>query len=300
MDRLIYFLIAAAPFSVLAQSDGIAVGHPVRTLDLPALWASGDNENVRFERMVSWKDTFTFLISRGRNAKLIRTKNDGRISWQTPLQVVDDTLDLVVTPSGGVDVLLITDADGPDRLVHFGASGKQLSSESVGDVFAICMVGDRLFGLDESGYIERIGDHRIITKVSAPENSFQTSFVAVGAQTAAVVNKADGTLDIINVETGSVRSVVLDDEKVATIKENYRQEGAHGLAIMGAAGFDGGVFMMLSGFPPRQIPLLAVDLNGHTTATRWLSLKTGPFDMDIDGETVNILDWNDTVTAFRH
>jgi hypothetical protein len=139
-----WMLIVAAAVLLPAQSDPVTAEQPVRTVQLAASIASPNDLRSHFLRLVSRGDTLTALAYRGRDAAVIRTSNEGQVVWQTSFRV-DDADDLVVTPSGGVDVLVVPDASMPAQLVDFDASGNQISSSPAGDLIALCVLGDSPF-----------------------------------------------------------------------------------------------------------------------------------------------------------
>jgi hypothetical protein len=288
--------LIAAILPLAAQS--VTVEQPVRTLHF-ATRAMGI---YRFEHLVSWNNTFTALGLPEEhsyfNATLVRLASDGTIAWEAELGS-DQADDLAVTPSGGAIVLLQSTADDASRLVFFDANGKRLSSDSGGKVAKIALLGGNLYGLDYNGNIERLADRVVIGQVPAPDGPFHYIFLAAGPKTLAVADTFDGKFYTLNVETGAEQAISVNDPEVEKTRQLYRSENVKGTTIAAAAGFDGGLFLMPSGFSIREAPVLVVDLNGRTRERKWLQFNNGPFFVDFDpAGTLNILERDGKLSSF--
>jgi hypothetical protein len=249
---------------------------PGLTLNLAESIAAQGVQIDHLDRLAANDNSFTFFVYPGKSssgATLVRVGIDGQVLWKTPLGA-DEASDLVLTPSGGVDVLLTPASTEPVRLVHYDASGKLVSSEPVGEMVSLCRVGDRVFGLNGNGAVERMSDHAEISRVPVAQSGWHVVCLGADSQDLVVLDVIEGVLHVVNVVTGVERTVAPDDADLAGVRERYKEERQIGITIMAATPFHGGILALLSGFPASTVPLLTIDLNGHTTATKRLSLAS--------------------------
>jgi hypothetical protein len=299
---------------IFAQSNVKVLHTAPRAVRLSGAVASQGLLVRRLDHLVSSKQAFTFLAMSGKSqtsAFVVRTNKTGTVLWKASLGNVDP-LDLIVAPSDETVVLSEPASGSVNELSTYSSTGTLLNRTTADHVMKLCGVGDSVFGVTWGGSVLRMDNHAAIAAVAPPKSAFDLECVGVAPRTAVVVDTVDGVLTTIDTVSGFKRRAALADNTLGETKKQYKAQLAteptiRGKTIVAVAPFGGGIIALLSaGSPTTGVPLITVDLTGHTISTIWITLpvssngKSGvPAGLSaVSGDMVDVLDSLGNVSEF--
>ncbi|HUE00997.1 MAG TPA: hypothetical protein VMR62_15605 [Bryobacteraceae bacterium] len=265
--------------------------------------------------MVVEGDALTLLAfpkSAWQNGVLVRTDLAGRaVLWAARLGS-DEVSDYAVDKNGRTYVLS-GPIPGPIRLRCYDPYGREMDIPGpVPSVAAkLVAVDDKLLSVGANGAIQSLREASPLATVNIdPELMRNLGVLSLPGGRIAIVDEVEAAIQLIDTTTGGVSSVSIDHPEALRVKAQYRASTAlmphiHGVTVQAAAaGPDGSVYCLLSGFRPQQgAPVIVLDSAGKLSRTLRCPMPNGPsagvpLSIGVSGGRLFMLDSAGTVTTF--